>query len=339
MAHARRFRWGLLVLFGSGWFFTSVPRAGIPLTGYVEAAPAGTLQTRCGAAQRPEPGQYVPLRSLEPERSAVPTPASPLTHEKVGIRIPAGVTFGSYHALVIGNDAYRQLEPLKAAENDARAVAAILEHDYGFKVRLLLNATRSDMLSAVNEMHEHLAEKDNLLVYYAGRGELDERKRHGYWLPIDADPNSSANWISTKDITDIIKRMRVQQLLLVIDTCYSGSVTRLPHARLAGGLSEEEQIKLILAMAKRRARLAMTSGGVEPVFDSTEGRRSTFAEAFVDVLRQNVGVLPGSEVFRYVRERVVKEAARVNLRQVPDYGPIKFADHEWGDFFFVRVSK
>jgi hypothetical protein len=108
---------------------------------------------------------------------------------------------------------------------------------------------------------------------------------------------------------------------------------------LPSGLNEEERIKVMLAMAKRRARLAMTSGGVEPVFDSIAGQRSTFAEAFVDILRQNVGVLSSSEVFRYVRERVVNEAERVNLRQVPDYAPIKGAGHDWGDFFFVRVSK
>ena len=100
------------------------------------------------------------------------------------------------HALVIGNNDYKLLRPLKTAVADAREVARVLEQDYGFQVRLLLNATRYDMLAALNELREKLTEKDNLLIYYAGHGELDERNQRGHWLPIDAEPNSTTNWIS-----------------------------------------------------------------------------------------------------------------------------------------------
>src|SRR3972149_2756316 len=82
-----------------------------------------------------------------------------------------GVALGTYHALVIGNNDYKILRRLRTAVNDAREVARILERDYGFKVTLLLNATRYDTLSALNTMRERLTEKDNLLIYYAGHGE------------------------------------------------------------------------------------------------------------------------------------------------------------------------
>ncbi|MGE3937029.1 MAG: caspase family protein, partial [Rhodospirillaceae bacterium] len=58
------------------------------------------------------------------------------------------IHFGNHHALVIGNNAYRKLNTLKSAENDARAVAAVLVSAYGHKVELILNATRAQVIAA-----------------------------------------------------------------------------------------------------------------------------------------------------------------------------------------------
>jgi uncharacterized caspase-like protein len=263
-------------------------------------------------------------------------PAGAGGEPRVGVPPPGNVHFGRYHALVIGNNEYRQLKPLKTAVADAREVARVLELDYGFTVRLLLNANRYEMLAALNEMREKLTEKDNLLIYYAGHGELDDRNQRGHWLPVDAEPNSTANWISNVAITDVLNTMTVQQLLVVADSCYAGTLTRSSLGRLEGGLSESERLRLLSVMAKQRSRMVMTSGGVEPVLDSAGGGHSAFAQAFLSVLRANVGVLPGQELFGHLRLRVASVADRVQMRQVPEYAPIKYAGHESGDFVFVR---
>jgi uncharacterized caspase-like protein len=257
---------------------------------------------------------------------------------KIGLPRPGGATFGTYHALVIGNNDYKKMRRLKTAVSDAQEVARVLETQYRYKVRLLINADRYQMLSALNELREQLTEKDNLLIYYAGHGEYDEKNVRGHWLPVDAEPNSTANWISNLQISDQLNAMTVQQLLVVADSCYSGTMTRSAQGKLAGGLSEEERIKLMLTMSKRRSRQVMTSGGVEPVLDSAGGQHSAFAQAFLDTLQGNAGVLAAQELFGNVRERVVAVAERVNMQQVPDFGPIKFAGHESGEFFFVRAN-
>jgi hypothetical protein len=169
---------------------------------------------------------------------------------------------------------------------------------------------------------------------------VDEKNSRGYWLPVDAEQNSTANWISNTDITDMLNSMNARQLLVVADSCYSGQLTRSASAKLEGGLTEEEQIKLMLTMSTKRSRIAMTSGGVEPVLDSSGGQHSVFAQVFLQVLRENTGVLPGQSMFGHMRLRVVSAADRVvggrEKAQVPEYAPIKFAGHESGDFFFVR---
>jgi hypothetical protein len=264
-----------------------------------------------------------------------PTPG-PGPESSVGLPRSGAVSFGKYHALVIGNNDYKQMRALKTAVADAREVARVLELDYGFQVRLLVNASRYEILAALNDMREKLTEKDNLLIYYAGHGELDERNQRGYWLPVDAEPNSTTNWISNIAITDVLNSMTVQQLLVVADSCYAGTLTRSSVGRLEGGLSEGERTRLLSVMAKQRSRMVLTSGGVEPVLDSAGGIHSAFAQAFLGVLRSNVGLLPGQELFGHLRLRVASVADRVQMRQVPEYAPIKFAGHESGDFVFVR---
>ena len=99
------------------------------------------------------------------------------------------IHFGKYHSLIIGNNRYAKLNQLKTAIHDAKAVADSLSDKYGFVINLLLNATRGNLISALAKLRAKLTLNDNLLIYYAGHGELDKVTRQGYWLPVDADPN------------------------------------------------------------------------------------------------------------------------------------------------------
>lgn len=246
------------------------------------------------------------------------------------------LNFGSYHALVIGNINYRQLPPLRTAVDDATEVAKILRDQYQFKATVLTNATRYQILSALNDLREKLTSKDNLLIYYAGHGILDEKDQRGYWLPVDAEPKNTENWIDNGDITAILSTMAVRQLLLVSDSCYAGTLSRSVNGQLESGMTDEELFNVIQKMAQRRSRLVMTSGGLEPVLDSTGGKHSAFADVFIQVLRENDGVLLGREAFRRLQVKVASMAERLSVPQVPEYAPIQFAGHEAGDFVFVR---
>ncbi len=96
------------------------------------------------------------------------------------VKLPE-IEFGRYHALVIGNNDYEHLRNLTTAVGDAEAVARLLEEKYGFQVTKLINATRRDIAGALNRHRQTLTERDNLLIYYAGHGVLDEEAGAGYW--------------------------------------------------------------------------------------------------------------------------------------------------------------
>ena len=78
------------------------------------------------------------------------------------------VKFGDYYALVIGNNAYTKLPKLETAITDATKVGKVLKDRYGFKVTTLTDATRYEILSALNDLRGKLTEDDNLLIFYAG---------------------------------------------------------------------------------------------------------------------------------------------------------------------------
>src|SRR5690606_13588306 len=110
--------------------------------------------------------------------------------------------------------------------NDATAVAQLLRNRYGYETNLLLNATRFDILSALNEMRETLTKDDNLLVYYAGHGEISADGKQGYWIPVDGQPGVATTWISNGAISEILDTMQAKKVLVVADSCYSGAMTR-----------------------------------------------------------------------------------------------------------------
>ena len=265
-----------------------------------------------------------------------PKPASSI--EKPVPNAMKGIEFGKYYALIIGNDNYLHMTNLSSAGNDARAVERLLREKYGFTTQLLLDADRYTMLSALNKLMQELTEEDNLLIYYAGHGELDNVNLRGYWLPVDAEQDSSTNWISNVTVTDMLNVMSAKHVLVVADSCYSGSLTRSSVPRLQGGMSKNAKADWYRAMSHARARAALTSGGVKPVLDSGGGQHSIFAQAFIEVLEQNDGILEGYRLYRDVQTKVKNRAAALRTEQDPQYAPIKYAGHEAGEFFFRPVD-
>jgi hypothetical protein len=251
--------------------------------------------------------------------------------------LPAlNLDFGKYYALVIGNNNYGKLPKLSTPINDAEAIASVLKSKYGFDVTLLKDANRYDILEALNQMREKMTEHDNLLIYYAGHGELDKVNQRGNWLPIDAEPNSTANWIPTYQVTDILNQMSARHVLIIADSCYSGTLTRSALTRLEAGKSPEAWANWVKVMIDKRSRTALTSGGVAPVLDAGAGNHSIFAKALLDALDKNSGVIEGQRLHQEIATSVAYAAGSFNVDQVPEYAPIKSAGHEAGDFFFVK---
>ncbi|KJU84525.1 peptidase C14 caspase catalytic subunit p20 [Candidatus Magnetobacterium bavaricum] len=238
-----------------------------------------------------------------------------------------------YHALIIGNNDYRHISKLNTAVNDAKAVEQVLRGRYGFNTRLLVDATRAQILDALNDFRRTLGDSDNFLVYYAGHGHFDKTADKAYWLPVDAKTDNHTEWIIADDITSEVKRIASRHILIVSDSCYSGTLTRAVSTDLSSKSGREEFLR---KMMERRSRTLMASGGNEPVSDSGGGNHSVFAAAFLKALNEaENGTFTAEELFYGGK---VKEIVAGKSNQVPEYNTIKNSGHDGGDFVFSLTS-
>ena len=238
---------------------------------------------------------------------------------------------GPYYALVIGNNNYRYLKKLQTPINDAKAMAQLLHDVFGFQTKILLDADRSQIITALVEYRAQLQPNSNLLIYYAGHGFHDPDTDEAYWLPVDAQPGNNANWVSADDVTRDVRAIESAHILLISDSCYSGFMTRDADA----GVRPSEHNAYVAKMMKSKSRNLMSSGGDEPVADAGAPGHSVFAWAVMESLRQmDDNTFTAAEVFeRYIQPRVGGRSD-----QMPQYKPIRNSGHDSGDFVFAKLT-
>ena len=259
---------------------------------------------------------------------------------KRGVQISTDVktlSAGPYYALVIGNNNYQYPQhKLETAVNDASAVANLLRERYGFRsTKVLLNATRAEILTALYDYRDTLPEKSSFLIYYAGHGTKDSRTKKVYWLPVDAEGNNDLNWISASTIIEEISALRAAHVLVISDSCFSGDLTR--DVGVPKETNDSSQHGAYLRRMKESpSRTLMSSGRDEPVADSGSGGHSTFAYA----LLKSLEVIDQDEFTAgYLFQNFVQIWVAGTSDQVPQYTVIPNSGHAYGDFVFSRGGK
>jgi len=290
-------------------------------------------------------------------------------------RINEGMSkLGDYHALIIGINDYDEWRPLKNAVNDANALRDSLIRRYGFLPENILfrtdkEATRDRLMSDLACLAEGLREPDNLLIYFAGHGQLDTTTNVGYWIPVDGvldDHDSNHDtWIPNFAIQRFSEKISAKNVIIIADACFSGSLLRsnagtyapgrvpkpesgnhkgTPAAhtgglrmrgRTSGAFSKGDKEKL-LERASKPSRQIMSSGGITEIPDQGKAGHSPFAHYFLKKLEANKEPFIDMEALFYgVGESLAKEGV-----QRPKFGRLK-TDMDNGQFVLklVQASK
>lgn len=263
---------------------------------------------------------------------------SPEGMQDIDERIYEDVNFGRYFALIIGNQDYQYLDDLRSPLRDAQNIKQVLENKYGFSTLVIPNADEKIILNTLNDLNEQLTENDNLLVYYAGHGNIAESnessRERGYWLPVDAKLDSISHWINNAVISDHLDRLKARSVLVVADSCYAGQLGAEASSFLFGSGSKPSKKSLETGLS-RRSRIVISSGGEKPVLDGTSEDNSVFAKSLVEVLESNDQILRDSVVFSHLAVNVKKRNEMISIASVPEMKPIRSAGHEGGVFYFV----
>ena len=269
-------------------------------------------------------------------RPAASRPAAPSSPRRADA---ADAADSRYHALLISVASYTHFPALATARSDAEELGRILDRKYGFQIRTLKDPTNLALLIELKSLADSLGPRDYLMIYYAGHGKIEPESQRGFWIPADAESDDPGKWIPNETISDYLDLIPAQHVLVVSDSCYSGTMTRSGLARLAVELPDERRAAEGRAISARRSRTVLTSGGLQPVLDAGGGDHSLFARALLTVLKLNDEPLPGTVLHREVAARVTFAASELGVEQVPDYAPIQFSGHETGDFILTPLRR
>jgi uncharacterized caspase-like protein len=197
-------------------------------------------------------------------------------------------------ALVIGNSAYRDA-PLINPANDARAVGGLFSQA-GFTVTSHLDATRSDMLAAIERFGAAAKRPETRLVvfYYAGHGaQLDWRN---YLLPVDAvvetQEHMKQRCVDLSLLLGQLSAAKDKTFVVILDACRNnpfGAGYR-PEQR---GLSQfDAPVGSLLAYATSPGNVASDGEGQNGLYTENLvrelGKRNTRIEDALKRVRLNV---------------------------------------------------
>jgi len=203
----------------------------------------------------------------------------------------------------------------------------ILDSRMGYETTVLENASREQIVRALNKLALEAEAHDSVIVYYAGHGVLVpvDGVETGYWLPSDVDSEAPASWLSNADIARMVAAISARQVMLVSDSCYSGQLVGKDRVQLSNASDASD-------LLKRRAAVVMSSGGDEPVADTGREGHSVFAWHFMRALEGLTQWQVGGSLYERVRAGVVKD-----FPQTPQYGGSRGAGHQGNtDYLFER---
>jgi hypothetical protein len=176
-------------------------------------------------------------------------------------------------ALVVGIDYYQHVSQLKGAVNDAHNVKAMLDRhadgSVNFHVRSILGTgpkaavARRELKDAITEL---FAGDDEIsLLYFAGHGHLEATG--GYLCASDCKTGDDG--VSLSEIMTIANNSRVQNKVIILDSCHSG---------IAGDRPTQQSVSEI------RDGVTVLTASTAEQYASEEDEAGVFTSLLVDAL-------------------------------------------------------
>ncbi|HLA35980.1 MAG TPA: YDG domain-containing protein, partial [Rhodocyclaceae bacterium] len=225
-------------------------------------------------------------------------------------------------AVMFANAAYTGAIPaLESPTKDAAVIGETLRSRFDYDVKIVDNATQADIVRALKTLAETTERDDSVLIFYAGHGYQMNDTRMGYWLPVDASNKSPAKWLSNSDIARFLDAIPAKQLMLVSDSCFSGTFTEQKLKDTQIRMKRDDVLR-------QRSVVAISSGGEEPVSDEGRDGHSIFAWSLIETLKNLPESTMAVDMHKSIKDSVMKE-----FPQEPQFGAIRSARHnEGGDY-------
>ncbi|WP_305953256.1 caspase family protein [Emticicia oligotrophica] len=233
--------------------------------------------------------------------------------------------------MVIGIDRYQndKYKNLNNAVLGCEHLINELTQNYGFEliVEPIYNesATQKNIIEKLSSLQFSIFKEDNLIIYFAGHGQINTHTNKGAWIPFDAS-DSAVDYIPNILIKDKIEDIDAKHIFLISDSCFSGTfLTRSVNNNF--DISYEK-------LDSKKSRWYLASGGIETVSDGKPGQGSPFTNSLIEQLTNNRNKY--ITILELSNEVILKTGNIAN--QQPVYGEIKNGGHENGQMILVRTD-
>lgn len=188
-------------------------------------------------------------------------------------QITGSIGQNSRLALVIGNGHYPDASaPLTQSINDARALSSSLRKN-GFDVDMVEDATRDDMVRAVNRLKSRITPDSVVMLFFGGYGV--QAGRESYMLPVDAviwkEKDVRRQGVSIEGVLEMMKEQGAKAKLVVVDAS-----RRNPYERRFRSYSHG-----LAPISASDNALILTSASPGKVVDDVKGEHSVLVSEFL----------------------------------------------------------
>ena len=145
------------------------------------------------------------------------------------------MTTKKIYALTIGIGEYKHLPKLSCATSDAEDFAAVLRAGaVPSEVRVIQNtsATKESIVKELARLAESAGPGDTAIVFFSGHAgrRSSEADDYAFLCPVEASLLDLAETCMTSDeLTDALRTITSERLVVFLDTCYSGGIGDLRH--------------------------------------------------------------------------------------------------------------
>lgn len=234
----------------------------------------------------------------------------------------------SGHAVVIGIEQYRQNLPrADYAVSDAKTMTQYLTKVLGYPEEntvTLLNdhATNVDLVKYFEKwLPNNVEPGSSVFIYYSGHGAPDPRTGSAYLVPYDGDPSFIAETgYSLKRMYEALGRLPAKEIIVALDSCFSGAGGRSVIAKGSRPLVMNLQSNLVLP---KNVTVLSASSGDQTSSTYDEKGHGLFTYFMLkgikneDVVRQD-GSLAINDLYGYLKPQVERIARKqYNNEQTP----------------------
>ncbi|KAA0547427.1 hypothetical protein FZW96_11230 [Bacillus sp. BGMRC 2118] len=225
-------------------------------------------------------------------------------------------------SLYIGVNRYidKKYPELEAVRNDVSVLNEVLENYFPSESSTIMieneNTLKENIETAITNFLLNCNETDNLLLYWAGHGEIREienGEKIGYFVLRDTRRDCINTGISMDFVSNLINTSRANTVIAIFDTCHSGWVARDNN-------SFKEYMNEFLKITGTGIVILTASSKTQKAYQTLDNKHGSFTKALIDEIKFDVINSNPISIFNLyyrVSQSLLNFYSKINIEQNP----------------------